>query len=70
MYNRVAKVTRYNCGPGKNDYALVFGEIRPGGGRFRDHTNQLLITLDGQEVHKYWNVRGLNSTLRYNGEGR
>lgn len=52
MSGRVAKIiARYNDGPLKNTPILVFGEIPPGGGGFKEGTNQLIFSLDGAV---YW----------------
>lgn len=65
MFNRVAKVVRYAGAPSNMKPVLVFGQIRPGGGRFVEHTNRLVVSLDGRAVYKYCGVPGLASVLRF-----
>lgn len=65
MYNRVAKVVRYAGAPSNNKPVLAFGEIRPGGGRFVEHTVKLVVSLDGRAVHKSGGVHGPASVLRF-----
>jgi len=53
MQNRVAKLVCYSGAPSNNKPVLVFGQIRPGGRRFINHTNRLIVHLNGRSVHMY-----------------
>jgi len=67
MYGRIGKIARYDVGPVRGKRVLVFGEVRPGKVRFVPGTDQLIIGLNGREVHLYWNDNHRSATLRFKG---
>lgn len=65
MHTRVAKVVRYESAPANDRDVLVFGERRLGTNNVVDRVNRLMVTLDGRECHKYWDVNGLSTTVKF-----